>query len=110
MNAIVCGQNEVIGDECVFCGGWLDRVTRGGLVGPHGWRFCELDCIDGQVEYEAQQEERRHLYIRDLLCTCDICTEAGLPTQAMRDEHAEYHRAVAGSVSVLPEETPGGER
>jgi hypothetical protein len=45
MNVIVCGQNEVLGDECVFCGGSVDRVTRGGLEGPHGWRFCELECM-----------------------------------------------------------------
>lgn len=96
MNIIACGQNEVIGDECVFCGGWLDRVTRGGLTGPHGWRFCELECIDGQVEYEARQEVARHLEIRDLLCTCGVCAGAGLPTQAMRDEVAGYRLSVEG--------------
>lgn len=96
MRVIACGQSEVIGDECVFCGGWLDRVTRGGLVGPHGWRFCELECIDGQVEHEAAQEIQRHLAVRDLLCSCEDCEENGMPTQAMLDEHAEYRRAVEG--------------
>jgi hypothetical protein len=98
MTVIACGQNEILGDECVFCGGWLDRVTRGGLVGPHGWRFCELECINGQVEYEAQLDAKRHLEVRDLRCACEICAENGLPTQAMRDEHAAYRSAI--------EETP----
>lgn len=51
---------------------------RAGLVGPHGWRFCELECIDGQVEHEANLEVTRHLKLRDLLCACEICTEHGL--------------------------------
>lgn len=94
MAIIACGQDEILGDECVFCGGWLDRVTPGGLVGPHGWLFCDLDCINGQVEYEALLDTQRHLKVRDLLCECQMCQEVGLPTQAMRDEHAAYGAAL----------------
>lgn len=93
---IVCGQNEVLGDECVTCGGWLDSVQRGGFEGPHGWRFCDLDCIDDQVEREAQAEIQHHLTVRDLLCACEDCEENGLPTQAMLDEYAAHAAALRG--------------
>lgn len=93
MTVIACGQNDVLRDECVSCGGWLDRLQRGGLPGPHGWPFCSLECIDAQVEHEAQIETERHLAVRDLLCECQVCTDAGLPTQAMRDEYAAYRRS-----------------
>lgn len=99
MAIIVCGQNEILGDECITCGGWRDRVQRGGFEGPHGWRFCSIECIDDQVEHEARIETERHLAIRDLLCTCEVCTEAGLPTQAMRDEYAAYAATLRGGDS-----------
>lgn len=89
---IVCGQNEVLGDECPTCGGWLSCVQRGGYEGPHGWRFCSVECIDYQVEHEAKLEVQRHLTVRDLLCECLACAGAGLPTHAMRDEYASVTR------------------
>lgn len=92
---IACGQNEIYFDTCVSCGGWLDRIQRGGFPGPHGWLFCEPACIDDQVEHEARLDIERHLAVRDLLCDCPVCTDAGLPTRAMRDEYAAY-RAVEG--------------
>lgn len=96
MSIIVCGQNEILGDECVFCGGSRDTLLRGGYEGPHGWRFCSLECIDDQVEHEARLETQRHLNVRDLLCACETCKVNGLPTQVMRDEHAAYRSAVEG--------------
>jgi hypothetical protein len=102
MSVIVCGQDDVIPDECPTCGGWLHRVQRRGLVGPHGWRFCSLDCIDDQVESEAEQSERQHLDVRDLLCACEVCTERGLPTEAMRAEYAAY---ASGAVHPTGEDT-----
>ena len=98
MSVIVCGQHDVTPDECPNCGGWLHRVQRGGQDGPHGWRFCSLECIDDQVESEAQQDERLHLNVRDLLCGCAVCQRHGLPTDAMRAEYEAY-RAGVGSVS-----------
>lgn len=94
MGIIACGQDEILGDECVSCGGWRDRIQRGGYEGPHGWRFCSLECIDEQVEHEAALEIRRHIEVRDLLCACEDCEENGLPTQAMLDEYAAYMAAL----------------
>lgn len=91
MSVIVCGQNDVIPDECPKCGGWLHSVQRGGFTGPHGWRYCTSDCIDEQVEYEARQEINRHLYVRDLLCDCEVCMAAGYPTAA--DSTTETNKA-----------------
>lgn len=96
MSVIICGQSEILGDECVSCGGWLDTLQRGGFEGPHGWRFCSLECIDAQVDHEADLELKRHLTVRDLLCACVVCGDAGLPTQAMRDEYATWVAAVRG--------------
>lgn len=92
---IACGQNDVMPDTCV-CGFWLHSVTPGGFAGPHGWRYCSPECIDGQVEHDARQRIATHVNQRDLLCACSICTERGLPTQAMRDEYAEYRRVSGG--------------
>lgn len=94
---IACGQNEILGDECITCGGWLHSLQRGGYEGPHGWRFCSAECVDDQVEHEARLEVQRHLTIRDLLCECPVCTEVGLPSQAMRDEYAAHVAGRAGA-------------
>lgn len=90
-----CGQAEVMPDDCPFCGGWLHRVQQAGFEGPHGWRFCEPDCITEQIEYEARRAEADHLNVRDLLCECEVCRRHGLPTAAMRAEYAAYR---AGAV------------
>lgn len=90
MNAIACGQYDVLGDGCPGCGGWLHRVQRGGFPGPNGWHYCDEDCIADHQEYVARQHVESHYGTRDLLCECEICTARGLPTQAMRDEYAAY--------------------
>lgn len=96
MSVVVCGQAEVVPDGCPFCGGWLHRVQQGGFEGPHGWLFCEPDCITEQVDYEARRAEAGHLNVRDLLCACEVCQRHGLPTEAMRAEYAAYRAGATG--------------
>lgn len=98
MSIIVCGQDEILRDECPACGGWLDRVQCGGFPGPHGWRFCDPECIDNQLDREERIETGRHIAIRDLLCECEICRERGLPTEAMREEYTAYRASLPRQV------------
>jgi hypothetical protein len=93
MSIIACGQSDVIPDECPTCGGWLHRVQRGGFDGPHGWKYCEPDCIDDQLEAESRSKAVTHLHARDLLCDCEVCAAAGYPTDAMRAEYDAYRAA-----------------
>lgn len=62
MKIIACGQDAILPDECLCCGGDLHRVRRGGFAGVLGWRYCSEDCIaDDQERLRAQdaQEEKR---------------------------------------------------
>lgn len=96
MSAIACGQFDVLGDTCPGCGGWLSRVIVGGFVGPHGWRFCDLDCIDAYLDDQIIVHTEAHLGTRDLLCHCELCLAAGLPTPLMRQEYADYQAGLGG--------------
>lgn len=95
---IICGQNEILGDGCAFCDGWLHAEVRGGFPGANGWRYCSEDCVADQQEHLERQHVDAHVDTRDLLCECEICAARGLPTQAMRDEYAAY-LATLGEVS-----------
>jgi hypothetical protein len=93
----VCGQNEVMPGECL-CGSDYNRLIPGGVVGPHGWRYCGQQCIDDQLDHEARRDANDHLGVRDLLCACpDICAPAGLPTAAMLQEYADYLASIKGT-------------
>lgn len=98
MSIIVCDQAAVLGDGCPGCGGWLHRVQRSGFPGPHGWFYCDEDCIADQAEQEAHNHVDAHLGTRDLLCDCaQFCAPRGLPTQEMRDEYAAYLVSIKGT-------------
>lgn|SRR5512145_295764 len=98
MTIIVCGQFDILGDECPGCGEWLHRVLRGGFEGPHGLRFCAQSCIDDQIEANARRHADDHLGVRDLLCNCaEVCAPRGLPTPAMLAEYAAYLDSIAGT-------------
>lgn len=89
MSVIVCGQFVVLGDACPECEASIHRVTRDGFPDQHGVRYCSEDCLADHQERVEQLRGDTHLNVRDLLCDCpDVCTPAGLPTQAMRDEYA----------------------
>lgn len=93
---IACGPGAMFADECVSCGGWLHRVTRGGFPGPNGWRYCAEECAADQADHSARQ----HLAVRDLLCDCErVCAPRGLPDAAMREEYAAYLRTLEGPQS-----------
>lgn len=53
MSVIICGQADVLADECPECGGWLHHVQRGGVAGQ-GMAYCEEDCVSA-----AQDRTRR---------------------------------------------------
>lgn len=85
-----CGQESILGESCLCCGGWVNAVRRGGFVSG-GWRYCSEDCIADQQEFEARIDATTHLGNRDMLCDCaEVCAPRGLPTQADRDEWAAY--------------------
>jgi hypothetical protein len=86
---IGCGQDDVLGDTCVECGGWLSRVVVGGIPAELGF-VCDEQCAVDQSARLAELERDRHLRVRDLLCACpQYCAPAGLPSA----EHlAEYTR------------------
>lgn len=88
---IACGQNEVLGDGCPGCDGWLHCEVRGGYPGPKGWRFCTEECAADQEGWLARQHLDAHVGTRDLLCECEeVCAPRGLPTAEMRQGYADY--------------------
>lgn len=89
MAIIACGQNEIMPDTCVECGGWLHAERRNGFSGPTG-RVCSEDCAADATEQAALQDQRQHVRMRDLMCTCEVCAVAGHPTQAEQDEYRAY--------------------
>lgn len=108
MTIINCGQFDILGDECPGCGGWLDRVLRGGFAGPNGWRYCDQQCIEDYLESQAVRHTDFHIGVRDLLCDCaEICAPRGLPTSAMLAEYAAYLESIKGT--ALDPRTTGGQ-
>lgn len=98
MTIIACGQDDVFLSTCPGCEASYHRFIKGGVVGPHGWRYCEQACIDLQLDYEAFVHAESHRATRDLLCDCaEVCAPRGLPTQAMLDEVAAYRASIAGT-------------
>lgn len=92
MTIIVCTQEHICPDECIECGGWLHSERRGGYSGPGG-RYCTEDCAADAQERVERIDVRTHLYARDLLCDCLICTGAGHPTAAELAEYQAYQEA-----------------
>lgn len=95
MTVIACTQDHVLADECPECGGWLHTEIRGGFPGPVG-NYCSEDCTTSAQLRIDQQAKDTHLYQRDLLCDCKVCTKAGLPTLA---ELAEWVNYLLGEVT-----------
>lgn len=88
----VCGQGDILRDDCPECGGDLNHILRGGFQAAVG-RVCSLDCVDAQLERLEQQRREFHWGARDLMCACaEFCQPAGRPTEADRAEWAEYLR------------------
>jgi hypothetical protein len=87
---IACTQDHILPDECPECGGWLHTTTRGGFPGPVG-DYCTEDCVASAQTWIGQQARDTHLYVRDLICDCEVCTAAGHPTPAELAEWADYH-------------------
>jgi hypothetical protein len=93
----LCGQDEILMGECL-CGDDYNRFIPGGVVGPHGWRYCAQECTDEQLDREATEHADFHRGIRDLLCNCaEFCAPAGLPTAAMLQEYADYVASIKGT-------------
>jgi hypothetical protein len=88
----LCTQSHVLPDECIGCGGWLHTEQRGGCPGPVG-NYCTEDCASDDTARIAEQDERTHLTVRDLICACPVCVVNGHPTAA---EITEYHAYLAG--------------
>lgn len=40
---------------CWFCGEWLHSTQRDGFDGPHGNRYCSLECVS-TVEHQLAAE------------------------------------------------------
>ena len=98
MTIFLCGQSAVLGDDTCVCGFWLHGVVHGGFEGPHGWRYCSLECIDDQLDFQARNHTNDHHGTRDLLCDCaEFCAPAGLPTAAMLQEYADYVASIKGT-------------
>lgn len=103
--AIVCGQFDVLGDQCPGCGGWLHCEVRGGYAGPKGWRFCTEECAADQEDWLARKHLDEHAGVRDLLCDCaEYCAPRGLPTEEMRQEYADYLATLASPSAASKEE------
>jgi hypothetical protein len=97
MAVIVCDQFAILGDGCPGCGFWLHREVRGGYPDPHGVRHCSEDCLADQAELVIRNHIDAHYGSRDLLCACKICTDHGLPTQAILAEYAAYVESIKGT-------------
>lgn len=89
MTIIVCTQETICPDECIYCGNWLHDPTPGGVPGPSG-RYCTEDCAAAHQNDLVLYARLNHLEIRDLLCDCEICTTNGRPTAAELDEWRAY--------------------
>ena len=50
----LCFQDK---DLCWYCGEWIHVDVRGGLEGPHGNRYCSMDCIDALIEADEQAKQ-----------------------------------------------------
>lgn len=98
MSVVACGQSAIFPDTCMSCGGYLHRVVRHGFPGRHGWRFCSEDCVADDQETRVRDHATGHRATRDLLCDCaEVCAPLGLPTQAMKDEYADYLKSIEGT-------------
>lgn len=89
MTLIACGQEQIAPDECVNCGFWLHSQTHGGVPGPFG-RYCDEECATAAQDRADEVSRVSHLHVRDLLCACPVCTEAGHPTPAELVEWKNY--------------------
>lgn len=87
----LCGQDDVAPGECPNCGGSINTERLGGFQCDN-WRYCSEDCIAESQEFVERQNRERHLYLRDMLCGCEICTEAGFPTESEKEQYAEHLR------------------
>jgi len=97
MTVFLCGQDEIMLNTCT-CEANYNRFIPGGVVGPHGWRYCAQECIDDQLNWEAHKHTDDHHGTRDLLCNCaEFCAPAGLPTAAMLKEYADYVASIKGT-------------
>lgn len=93
MSVIVCGQFDILGDECPGCGGYVHRVQHGGFPSLMGF-VCDEDCAADSSDYVMRRRAAAHVSNRDLLCICPICLAAGHPTHAERDEYAAWKAEV----------------
>ena len=53
-----CGQDEIMGESCLSCGGWIHREVRDGYTDGN-FRYCSEECIADQQQYEKELEEQR---------------------------------------------------
>lgn len=99
MTIIACTQDDICPDECLNCGGWIgSEGNPHGVPGPMG-RYCSEDCAAGHQESLIDNYRVSHLYLRDLMCECEICTANGLPSPMDRAEYLAYQ---LGASSVQP--------
>jgi hypothetical protein len=92
MTIFLCGQNDIAPDTCSECDGWLGAHP----VVIDGMRYCSDDCVAYHSTWQSSAARDSHLQLRDLNCECEICAAAGRPTQAERDEWAQYLRDYGG--------------
>lgn len=95
MDTFVCTQDRVLPDTCLHCGGWLHAQQRGGFPGRAGC-YCSEDCAADFTLSLLEQNTDNHLALRDPLCGCRTCTEAGHPTPSEVAEHDAYLTALPG--------------
>jgi hypothetical protein len=91
----VCGPDDIAPGECTECGGWLHRVQPGGFDNPGSTRVCSEECIDSAQTHQTRHSRSEHVRLRDLMCRCEVCVEAGHPTEAELAEYEEFTRTGA---------------
>lgn len=91
---IACTQDHVLPDECPECSGWLHTEFVGGFPGPVGF-YCSEQCAINAQTWHEQATRDNHVHVRDLLCDCPVCTQAGHPTPEERAEWDNYHHGEA---------------
>ncbi|MDQ3578021.1 MAG: hypothetical protein M3443_10565 [Actinomycetota bacterium] len=83
---IACRQRDIFGDDCVECQGPLGILPIPATVGY----VCSTSCHDSQAARLDAADRAAHLRLRDLMCGCDTCAAAELPSAADRAEWTAY--------------------